>query len=144
MYDLIDQPTGMLSQTDRFLLWAMRGWQDARRRGISPPVALSRAFASLGIRPVLEHFHVAMTLLMAGDHFDDGIAALNAPHITDAEAVLLKLWTDRGEGKAQKVRETLGLLVSERLALPISAAMAATLHQLHQSPQLAVQVANMP
>ena len=44
MYALVDRPVESLTNSGRFLLWAMRGWTHAATRGACPPQALRRDY----------------------------------------------------------------------------------------------------
>ncbi|MFT3967902.1 MAG: hypothetical protein QM690_18685 [Sphingobium sp.] len=130
MYDLVDRPAAMLGRSGRLLLWAMRGWHRAQDSGTAPPVALNRAFASLGIAPILSDFHVAMSLLTTMGPDRISRSPLDSPRIGEGEAVLLTLWADTASKREDQAERTLTLLTGQNLAGPLSSAMAATLDGL--------------
>lgn len=130
MYDLIDRPVTLLTNSGRFLLWAMRGWAHAMERGTCPPLALGRGFASMGAQAALPDFHVAMALLNRHGRDRIALASIRCGRIVDHEAVLLTLWHDLSLARFDRVRGTLTLLVKGEAVSPVSRALTASAAKL--------------
>jgi len=130
VYHLVDQPTNVLSRSGHFLLWAMRGWRHAAERGACPPLALHQAFTQLNLRPMLPDFHIAMALLHHGGAVRLGFSSVDAPAISEDEAVLLGLWRDVAADENDKAQGTLVLLTGKETATPSLRAMRSTLAHL--------------
>lgn len=130
MYAFVDRPVESLCNSGRFLLWAMRGWADAARRGRCPRRALERGFLCVQAGEMLSDFHVAMTLI-AGDALAPiTLAPMRCARIGEGEAILLGLWRDLADGAADRVRKTLALFVERDGVAPLVAAMSAALAAL--------------
>ena len=121
MYAFVDRPVTSLRNSARFLLWAMRGWADAARRGRCPRRALQRGFLCVRAGEMLGDFHVAMALLDGEALAPIALMPLPCARIGEGEAILLGLWRDLAGGEASRARATLALLVE-----PVSVAPAAT------------------
>ncbi len=130
MYDLIDQPAAALGNGSRLILWAMRGWVGALARGVCPPVTLAPAFAKLGLIPVLPDLHRTMALLHGDPEAQLTLAAIEVPHISEDEALLLGLWRDVATGREQAAQAILGLLVAVEGIAPILEAMTGAVAKL--------------
>ncbi|PZQ22978.1 MAG: hypothetical protein DI569_05990 [Sphingopyxis macrogoltabida] len=125
MYAFIDQPVEQLHNSGRFLLWAMRGWADAARRGICPPRALHRAFRGMNAHHVLPDFHVAMALVTGDALRPVALSHMGCRRIGEDEAILLGLWQGVGRGCFPDARATLALFVTAESIAPIANAMHA-------------------
>ena len=130
MYAFVDRPVESLSNSGRFLLWAMRGWTQAAEAGHCAPRALRCGFAGLHALTALPDFHVAMALF-ANDARDTLLLApLACRTIAEDEAILLGLWRDVAHDRAGAARATLALLVEPGSAGPLATAMTATTMRL--------------
>ena len=127
MYAFVDRPVESLSNSGRFLLWAMRGWVQAATRGACPPQALHRGFAGVRALAALPDFHVAMALIAADAHYSLEVAPMPCPRIAEDEAVLLGLWRDMSRHDGDHARATLALLVEPGAIAPVVHAMDAAL-----------------
>ena len=127
MYAFVDRPVESLCNSGRFLLWAMRGWDDAARRGLCPRRALHRGFMCVRAGDILCDFHVAMTMI-AGDALAPiPLAPMPCARIGEGEALLLGLWRDLADGAADHARATLALLVERDSTASVATAMSAAL-----------------
>lgn len=124
MYAFVDRPVENLCNSGRFLLWAMRGWTDAARRGRCPAQALHRGFACVRAEDVLHDFHAAMALIAADALTPIALAPMPCVRIAEDEAILLGLWRDVTRGDGNRVRATLALLVARGSVASIVNAMS--------------------
>ena len=130
MYALVDRPVESLTNSGRFLLWAMRGWTQAATRGVCPPQALRRGFAETGALAALPDFHVAMALIATGAAAPIELAPMPCVQISEHEAILLGLWRDFSLGDGGAARATLALLVGNSSVGPVAHAMRAAIERL--------------
>ncbi|WP_257547942.1 hypothetical protein [Sphingopyxis sp. DBS4] len=130
MYALVDRPVESLTNSGRFLLWAMRGWTHAATRGACPPQALHRGFADTGALAALPDFHVAMALLATGASAPLELAPMPCVQISEHEAILLGLWRDFSLEDGAAARATLALLVGNSSVGPVAHAMRAAIERL--------------
>ncbi|MBU3076352.1 hypothetical protein [Sphingomonas quercus] len=110
MYELIDQPVNAIGPGSRLLLWAMRGWAQARASGTCPPGAIAPAFLHCGVIAALPDLHRLMLLLEGGELERLMLPPPGAPRIDDIEAVLLQLWAD-ALSRPHCARATLSLML---------------------------------
>jgi hypothetical protein len=127
MYAFVDRPVESLGNSGRFLLWAMRGWADAARRGRCPPHALHRGFMRVRAGDMLADFHVAMALFAGDALVPLAPAPMPCARIGEGEAILLGLWRDLAGGGADRACATLALLVERGSVAPVARAMSAAL-----------------
>lgn len=125
MYAFVDQPVESLSNSGRFLLWAMRGWTRAAEQKICPPRALHRGFAAMNARAALPDFHAAMALLAGDACARLHLFPMACPCIAEDEAILIALWRDAAAGRDAAMAATLSLLVAPGSAGPVANAMRA-------------------
>ena len=130
MYAFVDRPVQDLRNSGRFLLWAMRGWADAARRGRCPRRALHRGFLCVRAGDMLPDFHVAMALIGGDTLAPIALAPLPCTRIAESEAILLGLWRDLAEGDAARARATLALFVGRGSVTPVATAMSTALTAL--------------
>ena len=130
MYALVDRPVENLTNSGRFLLWAMRGWAHAATRGACPPQALRRGFADTGALAALPDFHAAMALLATGAAAPIELAPMPCVQISEHEAILLGLWRDFSVEGETAARATLALLVGNSSVGPVAQAMRAAIERL--------------
>lgn len=130
MYEFVDRHPAALGSTSRFLLWAMRGWTQARANQACAPMTLYRGFSSAGATAALSDFHIAM-ILLNGDALERlTLAPMSCGRICEDEAVLLALWQGVGRENSTLVGGTLERLVKEEAVRPTARAMAACGTQL--------------
>ncbi|KGB58299.1 hypothetical protein [Sphingopyxis sp. LC363] len=130
MYAFVDRPVENLCNSGRFLLWAMRGWVSAARRGQCPPQKLHRGFVAVNAAGALPDFHVAMALL-GGDAVGTLVLApMPCLQISEDEAILLGLWRDISLGDVANAHATLALLAEGDGVGPIAKAMGAAADRL--------------
>lgn len=130
MYDFVDRRPGELGNAGRFMLWAMRGWNEAVARNACPPLALYPGFSRLGASAALNDFHVASTLIRREARVPLDIAPMKSLRVAEDEAVLLALWRGVAREDSGLVAATLKLLVKTDVILPIAAAMTGCCTQL--------------
>ena len=94
MYQFVDQPVNALAPGSRLLLWAARGWAQARASGACPPGAIAPAFLHCGAIAALPDLHRLLLLLEGGEQERLALPPLGAGRVDDIEAVLLQLWAD--------------------------------------------------
>lgn len=92
MYAYLDRPVRSLSDSDIFLLSAMRGWVTAARAGRCVCQALSGGFRQRGVSEALEDFVTAMALVDRAGRSQLRLAPVIWPKVTDDEAHLLSLF----------------------------------------------------
>lgn len=123
VYDLVDRPVERLSNSGRFLLWAIRGWTQAAERRDCPPRALHRGFALMGAHGVLPDFHIAMALLNRDALAPMTFAPIAGSRIVEDEAVLLALWGDAARWRPERAQDMLTLLVGRDAVVPLATAI---------------------
>jgi hypothetical protein len=123
MYHFLDQPVARLSPGSRLVLRAMRCWRDV---AVAPVCAGQPRVAEAGRHDALSLAADLQDLMLALDRHGlqpMRFAALDAAHITEAEALLLGLWADIVADRPEVARATLGLMVREPAINPIMAAL---------------------
>ncbi len=138
MYDLVDQHFDRLCRGSGFLLWATRSWTHALEGRRCPPSVLAPAFGRMKILSVLPDFHKAMAHFNRDALAKFVISPLNAPVISEDEAILLALWRHAATANATLLRKSLELVVEDEAVAPIESAMieaAVKLGQANLEPQ---------
>jgi hypothetical protein len=130
MYAFVDRPVESLSNSGRFLLWAMRGWVGTAERSQCPTQKLYRGFAAVNAAAALPDFHVAMALLGSDAVETLMLAPMPCRQVSEDEAILLGLWRDFSLGDAANAHATLALLAEGDSVGPIAKAMVAAIDRL--------------
>jgi hypothetical protein len=130
MYAFVDRPVESLSNSGRFLLWAMRGWVHAAVKGACPPQALRQGFAVTGALPALPDFHIAMALIRSRASAILALAPMPCPRVSEHEAILLGLWQGIALEDPATAHATLTLLTGCPDTGPAVRAMDATIERL--------------
>lgn len=112
MYQFLDRPVDGLVAGSRLLLWATRGWAQARLCGGCPPGAIAPAFVHCGAAGALPHVHRLLLLIEGGDSNLLDLPPLDHDRVEDLEAVLLQLWADVLT-RPSHARETLELMLRD-------------------------------
>jgi hypothetical protein len=123
MYQFLDQPIARLSPGSRFVLRAMRIWVLAVHMRVCPPRSLSSEMANLGALEITGDLHRLMLALHCHGLRSMPFATPDAARVSEAEALMLALWSEVVADCPQAARTTLGLLVGEPAIEPMMAAM---------------------
>ncbi len=113
MYQYLDRSVSDFAASDALLVWAMRQWVDAMRRGRCPCAALGPTLAARRLTALLPDFNIAMMLLDREGQRELRFGALGCGRVADDEALLLSLHAAASRGE-----EILVSRIAEALVRP--------------------------
>ncbi|WP_156679749.1 hypothetical protein [Sphingomonas profundi] len=133
MYEFLDQPVERLGNGSRFILWAMRAWVNAARRGRCGRQAVAGSFVNMGAAAALPDFHATMARLRVAPGHPIAFAPLACRRMAEGEALMLSLWRGAARGDHEQVRAVLRLIVPAASADLLVESFAATADHLRQA-----------
>ncbi len=132
MYEFLDRPVTTLDRSGSFLVWSMRSWVKSMGQRGCPVTAIAPAFSRWNVIAGLQPFLRIMTLLNRHGLETFQFCAPECNHVSEHEAILLRLTCDLHDGQAQAVRDTLALLIEEEAIGDILAAFSDLGQALHK------------
>lgn len=131
MYRFLDRSVTSLGRGEYFLIWSMRSWVKAMASRQCAPSALGAAFARWGVTHALPHFHMAMVVLNREGLRRFSFAPLDYAHVSDDEALMLEMFSASNGDAADRVRETLSLIVAKGAIGTLFIALGVVAGHLH-------------
>lgn len=89
MYNYLDKPLNKASASEKFFVWAIRGWLEAIQLNKCPRSFLKKGFEGQSGNNLFPIFNTFMSTLHAGAARDIRICSLPCRKITEDEALLL-------------------------------------------------------
>lgn len=113
MYEFLDRPVSTLDPGGRFLVWSMRSWVKAMGERACSVNAIAPVFGRWNVIAGLQPFLRVMTLLNRHGLETFQFCAPQCNHVSEHEAMLLRLICASREARPQALRDTLAMLIEE-------------------------------
>lgn len=137
MYEIVDRPVASLDRGGRLLVWAMRSWVTAMAERQCPGGRVAGAFGAAGILQGLHPFLRMMALFNRHGLASFEFCSLRCGHVSEHEAIILRLVATGCPGPRSATMKTLALLVEEDCIADLALTVTQLAKAMEHSPILA-------